>query len=1073
MVREKNNSLMGMVETFLRGKLSLMLIIISLIFGIGAIIITPREEEPQIVVPAADIFVGYPGASANEVEKLVSSKLEKLLWEIDGVEYVYSTSYKNMAVITVRFFVNEDRERSLVKLYNKIDSNIDQVIPKITSWVVKPIEIDDVPIVTFSLFSEKLNDHELRRIADEVNIRLAEVEDISKTYIIGGRQREIRVELDLEKTNSKNLSMLQIYNVLNMQDQAMPAGEINSNNRVYSIKSGPFFKNIDEVKNIVVGVFQNKSVKLSDVATIIDGKEEVSTYTRIGFGTMASEVDSKLAETGALYPSVTIGIAKKKGTNAVNVSKNVIAKMEELKKEIIPSDVSVVVTRDNGKTANDKVNELLYSLLFAMIGVVTIIGMSMSWREAFVVAFAVPITFALSLFLNYLFGYTINRVTLFALILTLGMVVDNPITIVDNIQRHMALRHKNGFDATLAAVKEILGPIFMSTLAIIMSFIPMFYITGMMGPYMSPMAINVPLAIGFSFIAAITFVPWKAYMLLKNKYEKNYCEDKTECEGANQTVQKIYKNFLSLFLDSKLARTMLFSITILLFGLSAMLIVNRKVPLKILPFDNKNEFQVVIDPKEGTTLEDTDKIVREVERYLMGISEVTSFQSYVGIASPMDFNSMMRHYYLRKGNHFADIRVNIVQKDKRKQQSHEIVLRIRDDIQKIALKNQVSIKLVELAPGPPVFSTVVAEIYGDSDTSYEKLQKYANIVKSKMETEKGVVDVDSTLEDEHYEYTFTLDREKASLHGIAANQVNMALRLALSGLSPAEIHTDYERESLKINLRLNEEKRSNLNYLENIKVMSMFTHKLISIGEIGSFSKSLVEQPIYHKNLKRVIFVTAETAGKAPAEAVLDLKKYFKENPVPKDIKIRWDQEGEWKITLDVFRDLGIAFMVALIGIYLLLVIETNSFFIPIIIMLSIPLTAIGIIPGFYLLNLITNSTINGYANPVFFTATAMIGMIALGGIVVRNSIVLIDFINEKVKEGVSFKEAILKSGAVRFKPIMLTSATTMLGAWPITQDPVFSGLAWSLIFGLFASTAFTIIIVPTAYYMIFKKKYN
>ncbi len=1070
----ENLSFIGkFVEKFLTGYNALIFISLAIAMGIGAILMTPREEEPQIVVPLANIFVQYPGASAKEVECLVAHPLEKLLWQIDGVEYVYSTSRRDMAVVTVRFYVGQDRERSLVKLYNKIHSHIDMVAPGISSWVVKPIEIDDVPIITFTLYrkeSQNNADYELRRIGEEIINRLESLENISRTQMIGGLSREVRVELDVEKMAGYSLSPLEIYQSLARQNASLSAGAFARGNKMVSVYSGPFLRNVEEVRNLVVGIHDSRPVHLKDVAMLYDGPRENNSYVRIGFGPQAQKPLPSLHS----LPAITLAIAKKKGTNAVEVAQNLIQKMEELRQTVIPQDIEIVVTRNYGATADQKVNELIGSLFFSIITVIGLLAFSMGWREALVVSFAVPISFALSLFVNLISGYTINRVTLFALILSLGLVVDDPTTNVDNIQRHiLAGKRKNPLLETLFAVQEVLPPVIMSTLTIIVSFLPMFFITGMMGPYMGPMAINVPLTVTFSTVCALTFVPWLSYTLLKNKHGqgKRDSSEKSGYGGLQETwVMRFYKRLTSPFLNHRWMAYSFLGTMLLLLVFSGLLAATGLVPLKMLPFDNKNEFQIVIDMPDGTTLEQTKALVDVYEKYLAEVIEVTNVVSYIGIASPIDFNGLVRQYFLRQAPHLADIRINLVEKEKRSQQSHAILLRLRKDLERIAREYNASIKLVEVPPGPPVISTVVAEITGTPAHSYQDLIEAAKIAKKRMEEESGVVDIDWTVEEDYQEYQFELDKTKASLHGVDTESIVKTLRLALSGFSPGNVHILEERQPLLLNLILPRKDRSGIQELSRIHIKGQ-TGSLVSLGEIGKFVEQKKEKSIYHKNFIPVVYVMAEMAGRAPAEAILSLQSHFKKNPLPPGISLNWAGEGEWHITLTVFRDLGIAFAVALLGIYFLIVIETGSLFMPVIIMMAIPLTAIGIMPGFYLLNLISNNPVGGFADPVFFTATGMIGMIALGGIVVRNSIVLIEFIKTAQEEGLEFKEAILKSGGVRFRPIMLTAATTAVGAWPITLDPVFSGLAWALIFGIVASTLFSLLVVPVVYYWIYKNK--
>ncbi|MDD2716825.1 MAG: efflux RND transporter permease subunit [Candidatus Wallbacteria bacterium] len=1057
------------VFQFLRKNISVIFIAVSLLAGFFSILSTPREEDPQIVVPFADVFVQYPGASAEEVEKLVGNKLEKLLWQIDGVENVYSVSYRDMAVVTVRFYVGEDRERSLIKLYNRIQSHIDEVTPGITGWVIKPIEIDDVPIINFTLFSKNYSDFELRRAAETVSKELSGVPDTSRVEVYGGRKREIRVELDFEAMAAKSITPLQVYQALHAADSSITAGSFTSSNKSCSVKAGPFFAGVSELRDFVIGVYQQKSVRLSEVAEILDGPEEVSSYTRIGFGQAAYLLHNNLALKGQSYPAVTVAVSKKKGTNAVAVARNVEHKMEELQQKL-PSDMKFLVTRNYGETANNKVNELFSGLFFSMIGVVAVIFISMGWREAIIVALSVPITFSLSLFVNFLFGYTINRVTLFALILSLGLVVDDPITNVDNIQRHIAMRKKDPQDATLDAVREVLPPVLIATLAVMFSFLPLFFITGMMGPYMRPMAVNVPLTMFFSLVSSLTFTPWAAYHLLKNYYAGKPAGAGEE-KGVNPAVDRLYRRILQPFLESKRSRHALFAATFVLFFLSLLMAFFRVIPLKMLPFDNKSEFQLVLDAPEGTSLEGTDGALRRFEQYLSGISEITAFTTYTGTPSPMDFNGMVRHYYLRQASNLAEIRVNLAPKELRKQQSHEIVLRLRHDLEKLASETGVNLKIAEIPPGPPVLSTIVAEVFGDADVPYSKLVEYSETVRKRFLSEPFLTEVDTYAKAPAEELRFTLDREKSALHGVSAEEVNSTLRLALSGLTPAGIHNGRDENYLPIRCVLPESRRSREELFSDIRVRG--TGQPVSMGELGKFERRKADIPIYHKDLKRVVFIIGEMAGRAPVEAIISLYGYFRANPPPSGISLGWRGEGEWKITVDAFRDLGIAFLVALIAIYFLLVLETGSAKLPLVIMLAIPLTMIGVMPGFYILNLLTGNVIGGYQNPVFFTATAMIGMIALGGIVVRNAVVLIEFIEGSLKAGIPLKEALLQSGAVRFRPILLTAGAAILGAWPITLDPIFSGLAWALIFGLFASTLFTLVIVPAVYFTLFKHATN
>jgi len=1065
-----DNILIRIVKKFITSHLSIILIIISLSLGIAAVLVTPREEEPQIVVPLADVYITAPGASPQEIEKLVATPMERLLWQIDGVEYVYSMSRQDMAIVTVRFFVGQDRENSLVKLHNKIAMNIDQAPPIVKDWVIKPVEIDDVPIINITLYSERYDDHQLHRMGEELLSRLSAVKDISRTEVIGGRKREIRVELLHERMSGLNVSMLEVFKALEGADVSVTAGSFSRFNQDFTVTSNAFFSSADEVAGLMVGVHQDRPVYLRDVARVIDGPEEVKSITRIGFSHYYRKESNRI-ETPLTYPAVTLALAKKKGTNAVVVARNILERFQQLKKTVLPAGVYAEVTRNYGQTAQQKVNGLLSSLVFAIVTVVILLAITLGWREALVVALAVPISFSLALFVNYLLGYTINRVTLFALILSLGLVVDDPITNVDNIQRHIFRGRLKPLEATLFAVNEVLPPVIMSTLAIIACFAPLFFITGMMGPYMAPMAANVPITVIFSTLCALTIVPWLSYLLLKNTPATRKAEEKEHAIGDG-VIDKIYRALVGPFLLARWRRYVLLALVALLLCVPVGLVIARLVPLKMLPFDNKNEFQIVLDMPEGTTLETTDAVVQDFEEYLRAVPEVTSIVSYVGSAAPIDFNGMVRHYYLRRGGHLADISVNLAEKNRRSQQSHAIGLRLRKDLEQLARTHGADLKIVEVPPGPPVLSTVVAEIYGDPDRTYDELILGADHVKQIMAKEAFVVDIDDTTEARRDRIDFVLDKEKAALHGVSTDAVVQTLRLALSGGMPASVHLSGERQPLMIRTVLPRNKRSGMVALSQIPMKTATGH-MVPLAELVTIVKVPENQPIHHKNLDRVVYVMGEMAGRAPGEAVLDMMGRLKQDPVPDGIRVEWAGEGEWKITLRVFRDMGIAFAAAMVLIYILLVLQTGSFFMPMLIMMAIPLTLIGAMPGFWLLNLVTGQPVGGFDNPVFFTATGMIGMIALGGIVIRNSLILIEFIQEALAAGVSFKEAILRSGAIRMRPILLTAATTALGAWPITLDPVFSGLAWTLIFGLAASTLFTLIIIPVTYFALHRKKYS
>ncbi|NUQ64155.1 MAG: efflux RND transporter permease subunit [Pirellulales bacterium] len=1111
------------VKTFLESNLALILILLATVLGLAALGVTPREEDPQIVVPLADVHVSFPGHSAAEVEQLVTTPLEKILYQIDGVEYVYSMSRQDRAIITVRYFVGEDRERSLVKLYKKLDENVDVVPPGVGGWVVKPVEIDDVPVVTLTLTGSSSDDMTLRRVAEELSQRLAAVENVSRAYVVGGRARVVQVFMDPDRMAAHQVSPLELERAIRGANVRRQAGDFRSRDQIIRVEAGEPFANASQLGDLVVGVFDGRPVFLKDVARVEDGPEEASSYVRRGWGpargftehhnfpgtVLGSEHGSRTnIDDGDAQPAVTIAIAKKKGANAVWVAEEVIGEADQLKRDIVPDDMDLVITRNYGLTADEKVNELVEALAVAVLIVVALLTVGLGWREALIVAVAVPVVFGLTLAVNLMLGFTINRVTLFALILSLGLLVDDPIVDVENIARHFSLRKKATRRIVLEAVAEIRPPLITATLAVIVSFLPMFFITGMMGPYMRPMALNVPVTMIMSMVVAFTITPWLAYHVLRRKYTTDGAHsehDPDDLEAVKQS--RLYKVFYPLMAPLLYSRVVAWSFlaAMVLLTVAAMgLGVWRTVPLKMLPFDNKNELLLVLDFDEGTTLERSDAAVREMEDYLAEVPEVADYTSYVGLASPMDFNGLVRHYYLRQGDNVAELRINLAGKKNRRLQSHAVGLRMRNDLQAIADRHRARIKLVESPPGPPVIASVVAEVYGRPDHSYDDLLHAADTVRARMAAESGVVDVDDVRETAQQKLVFVTDKEKAALAGISTDQIAATLQTLLGSDTIGVIRSQSERNPLRIELRVPIDRRTSAADLARVHVKGDRGH-LVPLAELGDWTAARVDQTIYHKNLHRVAYVFAETAGRPPADVVVDIladeaavppqgsqtasvgngwllagkprpvddRTFFANGSgilwgLPAGFTVDFAGEGEWKITLDVFRDLGIAFGVAMVGIYVLLVAQTGSFAIPVVVMLAIPLTILGVLPGFWLLNAASAQNVGGYLDPVYFTATGMIGMIALAGIVTRDSIILVDFIHLSLSRGRSLFDAVMESRVVRLRPILLTAATAMLGAVPIIIDPIFSGLAWSLIFGLFASTLFTLFVIPVAYWLIY-----
>lgn len=1088
----KTPLLTRIVDVFLRGDVAILLVLLSLVLGAAALMLTPREEEPQIVVPMADVFVSAPGLSAEEVERQVTNRLEKLLYQIDGVEYVYSMSQPGQCVVTVRFYVGEDREDSLVKIYNQINSSTDQIPPSVASWVVKPMEVDDVPIVVATLWSrrpERYGDHELRRIAEELQLDLQSISNTNRVQVVGGRPRRIRVNLDSQRLAAHRTSPLQVARALQVSNINARSGEFEQQNRQFVVESGRFFQDVSELQEIVVNVLEGRPVYLKNVATIQDGPAEAESYSWIGFGQEEESDDHH-----ELFPAVHLSIAKRKGTNAVWVAEAVQERLAELAPDLFPDGVEYLVTRDYGETAADKVDELIEGLIVAVLTVIGLIGYIIGWRAALVIALAIPVCYSLTLFVNLLAGYTINRVTMFALILALGLLVDDPITDVENIARYFAMKVMPPRPSVLVAVQEVRPALLLSTLAIIASFLPLAFITGMMGPYMAPMALNVPLTVTISTLVAFLITPWLAMVSLKQREDSG--ADSEEYDLTRLPLYRISRAVMTPILARRAyAWGVLLGVFLLLIG-AMILPLYRLVPVKMLPYDNKNEFQVIIDMPEGTPLEKTDAVARRIGTYLSGLSEVRDYEIFSGHSSPMDFNGLVRHYFLRSGPHVADIRVNLIAKDYRVQQSHEILLRIREPIRELAASMGANVKLVEIPPGPPVLSTVTAEVYGPPDRDYAEQIAVAQNVEQRLSREPGLVDLDVSTEADQVRFIFETDKPKAALSGISTQTIAETISVALQGSRATVLHLPEEVDPLWVELRVPRVNRSAIDDLEELYVQGE-SGQAVQLGALGQFRKTIDDKTIYHKNLKRVVYVYAEVAGISPAEAIVDLETDRQHDDalsvsdaaprpleertwispgggvpwsIPSGYSVNWAGEGEWDITLDVFRDLGLAFAAALFGIFVILMFQTGSRIIPLLIMLAIPLTLIGIMPGFWLLNVIMNHPVGGHPNPVYFTATSMIGMIALAGIVVRNSVVLIDFIHMAQTEGHSLPESIIRSVAVRTRPILLTAGTTLLANWVITLDPVFSGLAWAIIFGILTSTFFTLIVIPTTYWLLYSK---
>ncbi|WP_242135308.1 efflux RND transporter permease subunit [Aestuariivivens marinum] len=1054
-------------KVFMNSKLTVLLMIVFMIIGVYSSFLIPREEEPQIDVPMADIFVGYPGASPTEVESRVIKPLEQLISNVKGVEYVYSTAMKEQGMVIVQFYVGEDIERSFVKLYNEINKHMDQMPEGVTFPLIKTRAIDDVPILGLTLWSETYDDYQLGLMAQELETEIKKVNNVAITHKIGGRERQIRVVLDKDKLAGAGLDFLSVTEMIKANNSQLNSGTFDKNDTKFIINTGKFLESLTDVENLVVGTQQNQPIYLKQIANIIDGPEVPQNYVSLGFG-QASDKASKFQSE---YPAVTISVAKRKGADAMKIADLIIDKVDHLRKTLIPDDVHIEITRNYGETASHKVSELLLHLIGSIIAVTLVVMLAMGWRGGLVVFLSVPITFALTLLSYYMLDYTLNRITLFALVFVTGIVVDDSIIIAENMHRHFKMKRLPFKQAALYAINEVGNPTILATFTVIASVLPMAFVSGLMGPYMAPMPIGASIAMILSLFVALTITPYLGYIFLREK-DKIGAKDENKTPLEETRLFKIYEKLERPLIESRVKRWLFLGLTFgLLLGTMAMFFTNS-VAVKMLPFDNKNEFQVVIDMPEGTTLERTAVVTKEIAQYLSTRPEVVNYQNYVGTSAPITFNGLVRHYDLRGGSNMADIQVNLVDKGERSAQSHDIAKALRPDIQHIASKFNANVKVVEVPPGPPVLSTIVAEIYGPD---YNKQIEIANQVQTILSQTDDVVDIDWMVEADQVEYQFTIDKEKAMLYGVSPKQIAFTMNMALANRPVTTLYDEDAVNQIGLVLALDEKEKSTITDISQLKVKSRHGN-LVPIADLITITETTSAKSIFRKNQKRVVYVMADMAGtlESPAYAILGMEEKLKGISLPKgyeinemylgqpeyedDYTVKWD--GEWQITLEVFRDLGIAFLGAIILIYILIVGWFQNFKAPVVMMVAIPLSLIGIILGHWLMN-------------AFFTATSFIGMIALAGIMVRNSVLLIDFINLRVEEGVPLKQAAIEAGAVRTTPILLTAGTVVIGAFVILFDPIFQGLAISLMGGTIVSTVLTLLVVPLVYYMIERKKYK
>lgn len=1040
-------------RAFIDSKLTPLAILASLALGLFALWKLPREEEPQIIVPMIDIFVAMPGASAKEVEERVTKPMEKLLWEIPGVEYIYSTSMPGSALAIVRFYVGEDEEEAIVRLNQKMFANFDLIPPGASQPLIKPRSIDDVPILALTLWSERYDDFELRQVAAQLHDAIKQTPEVSVVEIIGGQRREVRVTLDASRLAAYNLTPLQVMGALGAANRRLPSGNFSTGNQEFLLETGEFLTTADDVRRVVVGVFNNQPVYVRDVATVTDGGEEPAQYVRFARG-------------GAFYPAVTLAVSKRKGTNAIDVAHRVLTRVESLKGELIPADVRIDITRHYGETAAEKSNELLLHMAIAVIGVSVLIWITLGWRESWIVFTAIPVTLALTLATFYLYGYTLNRITLFALIFSIGILVDDAIVVVENIVRHRRLPGNRGrplAEVAVEAVDEVGNPTILATLTVIAAILPMAFVGGLMGPYMRPIPVGASAAMVFSLLVAFIVTPWATLRILGSGGGHGH-------EGAEDRATRAYRVVMGrLIHQAPLRWGFLLAVTVLLIGSMALVYVGF-VKVKMLPFDNKSEFQVIIDMPEGTTLEETARVTRALAEVVSRTPEVTHLQTYVGTAAPYNFNGLVRHYFLRRGSNVADIQVNLLPKGERKRQSHDIAKAVREELAPVARALGANIKVAEVPPGPPVLQTLVAEVYGPTE---EGRIGVARRIKELFEKLDGVVDVDWYVEDDQVKHRLIVDREKAALHDITDEQIAQTMAVAAAGQVAGLLHDPAAKEDVPIRVRLDRATRSDLERIRDLKIAGR-NGSPVSLRELVRVETAVADKSIYHKNLMPVTYVTADVAGviEAPVYAILRLAAEIDKIEIPEGYRIeqytaslppddaryamKWD--GEWHITYEVFRDLGLAFAAVLILIYVLVVGWFQSFITPLVIMAAIPFSLVGIMPAHGLLD-------------AFFTATSMIGFIAGAGIVVRNSIILVDFIELRLKEGMPLDQAVIDAGAVRFRPMMLTAAAVVVGASVILFDPIFQGLAIALMAGEIASLALSRMTVPIVYYIVNRRK--
>ncbi len=1056
----------AIAQYFLKNKLTLLFIIASLMLGVFAVIMTPREEDPQIKVPMVDIIIPMPGASPKEVEQRVVTPMERLMWEIHNVKYVYSTAAANMGMVIVRFKVNSDEQTALVRIYDKIAGHLYEMPKGAMTPLIKLHSINDVPILGLTLWGKGYNAYELTRIGQELALKLREIQNTASVQVLGAQNRELRVTLDPVRMAAHHVNPLSIAQSLRAFNSRLPAGSLVNNNKVINLEVGSWLKNKADVASVLVGFFRGKPVYLGDVATIEDGPPIPGHYVLFGVGPAASEAGIPASAHGQ-YPAVTITVAKRPGVNATVLNERLLRKVKDLRGTLLPSGLNLTVTRDYGKTAEAKSNELIDHLLLATLAVVLLIALMLGWRESLVVAVAVPVTLSFTLLIYYLAGYTLNRVTLFALIFSIGILVDDAIVVVENIYRHFMMDDERSLvRKAIEAVDEVGNPTILATFAVIAAILPMAFVRGMMGPYMRPIPVGASTAMLMSLLVAFIVSPWAAYKLLKNKVRHGSSEGK-----VMSRLLDLYRKAMTPLTHNKKYGLIFLAINVLLLVGAVSLVLTKVVKVKMLPLGNKSEFQVMVDMPAGTPLEESLRAAQQLARKLTDIKEVSSYEVYAGTSGPITFNGLVRHYYLRRMPYQADIEVNLLPKDERSLSSHVIAKRARILLEPIAKKLGVALKVVEVPPGPPVLSTLVAEIYGPNLKGQEAVgRKVLKLFRSTP----GVVDSDIFALAPQERLDLKVNPKKVAAAGLSVMDVSHAVSMAVHGAPVTNAHMPRERHPVPIVVRMPRAARTDLAALASLQLQNR-RGTMIPLSQLVDVVKTTVPQEIFHKNLKRVVYVVGDVAGaeESPIYAMLKLNKTLKKLELPdgttglrrlythspfmtNSYSMKWD--GEWQITYEVFRDLGIAFAIVLVVMYIMIVGWFKSYLTPLAIMAPIPLALVGIIPAHGILG-------------AFFTATSMIGFIALAGIVVRNSVLVVDFGEMKMRQGMPLKEAIVEGGAIRFRPMLLTALAVVVSSSVMLSDPIFRGMAIALMAGEVASTLLSWGAVPVLYALFYGDK--